>query len=131
SPFAFTGSKFEFRAVGGSQNAAFPVMLLNSCVAHAIADITERIRAKMNGSSRADDAALAVVREVFRETANVRFEGNNYSQEWVEEAERRGLPNLRHTPEALTELMKPETRDMFSSLGILTEAELDSRFHVH
>ncbi len=131
SPFAFTGSKFEFRAVGGSQNAAFPVMLLNSCVAHALAEITERVRTKMNGSSKADDAALAVVREVFRETANVRFEGNNYSQEWVEEAERRGLPNLRHTPEALTELMKPETRDMFTSLGILTEAELDSRFHIH
>src|SRR5690606_12566769 len=131
SPFAFTGSKFEFRAVGGSQNAAFPVMLLNSCVAHAIADITERIRTKMNGSSKADDAALAVVREVFRDTAIVRFEGNNYSDEWVEEAERRGLPHLRHTPEALVELMKPESLELFTSLGILTEAELHSRYHVH
>ncbi|HLV27291.1 MAG TPA: glutamine synthetase III [Gemmatimonadales bacterium] len=131
SPFAFTGSKFEFRAVGGSQNPAFPVMLLNSCVAHAIADITARIRARMNGSHKADDAALAVVREVFRDTASVRFEGNNYSDEWVEEAERRGLPHLRHTPEALVELMKPESLELFTSLGILTEAELHSRYHVH
>src|SRR5690606_14293614 len=131
SPFAFTGSKFEFRAVGGSQNVAFPVMLLNAAVAGAISDITERIRARMNGSHKADDAALAVVREVFRETASVRFEGNNYSDEWVVEAERRGLPNLRHTPEALEELVRDESRELLTGLGILTERELDSRFHVH
>lgn len=131
SPFAFTGSKFEFRAVGGSQNVAFPVMLLNAAVAGAIGDITERIRARMNGSHKADDAALAVVREVFRETASVRFEGNNYSEEWVHEAERRGLPHLRHTPEALAELVKDESRALLTGLGILTDRELESRFHVH
>jgi glutamine synthetase len=73
---------------------------------------------------------LAVVREAFRETAAVRFEGNNYSQEWVVEAERRGLPNFKHTPDALEQLVTPESRALLVGLGILTQPELESRFHV-
>jgi glutamine synthetase len=130
SPFAFTGNKFEFRAVGSSQSIAFPVMLLNATVAEAIGELTEQLRAVLPKAKSTDDAVLQVVREVFKETKNVLFEGNNYSPEWVEEAARRGLPNLRRTPEALDQLISDDSRKLFSSLGILTEVELESRFHV-
>ncbi|MBX6332212.1 MAG: glutamine synthetase III [Gemmatimonadaceae bacterium] len=130
SPFAFTGAKFEFRAVGGSQSIAFPVMLLNATVAEAIGEITTQVRAALESTKSVDDAVLQVVRKAFQETAPVRFEGNNYSTEWVAEAERRGLPNLRRTPEALRQLTTEQSRALFSSLGILTTAELESRFHV-
>jgi glutamine synthetase len=130
SPFAFTGQKFEFRAVGGSQSIAFPIMVLNAAVAEALGELTEQLREKLNGSKKADDAVLAVVRESFAESAPIRFEGNNYSQEWVEEAERRGLPNLKRAPEALAQLVTPQSRALFNRLGILSEDELESRYHV-
>src|SRR3954451_20898256 len=101
SPFAFTGNKFEFRAVGSSQSIAFPVMLLNAAVAEAIAEITEALRAELKKTKKVDDAVLKIVRPIFKETSPVRFEGNNYSDEWVKEAKKRGLPTLRRTPEAL------------------------------
>lgn len=100
SPFAFTGNKFEFRAVGGSATPAFPVMCLNAAVADAIGQITESFEKKMANSKSILDAALAVVKETVLETKTVRFEGNNYAAEWVTEAEKRGLQNLRKTPEA-------------------------------
>jgi glutamine synthetase len=130
SPFAFTGAKFEFRAVGSSQSIAFPVMLLHTAVADAIGELTDRIRKALKGNGKADEAVMQVVREVFRETAAVRFEGNNYSDEWVKDAEKRGLPNFRRTPEALAQLVTPQSRDTFARLGILATAELDSRYHV-
>src|SRR5690606_8660529 len=90
SPFAFTGAKFEFRAVGSSQSIAFPVMLLNAVVAEALGDIVEDIRDEMKKGTSADDAALKVVRAAFKATKAIRFEGNGYSEEWVQEAKERG-----------------------------------------
>jgi glutamine synthetase len=130
SPFAFTGAKFEFRAVGSSQSIAFPVALLNAAVAEAIAEITEDLRTEMKKTEKVDDAVLRVVRRVFKETTPIRFEGNNYSEEWVKEAAKRGLPNLRRTPEALAQLVSKSSRKCLTGLGILTEAELESRYHV-
>lgn len=130
SPFAFTGAKFEFRAVGGSQSIAFPVMLLNACVAGAIEEITAEIKAELKKTKKVDDAALAVVRRVFKATAKVRFEGNNYSDAWVKEAEKRGLLNLRRTPEALAQLVTPRAKKLLTGLGILAKEELESRYHV-
>jgi glutamine synthetase len=130
SPFAFTGNKFEFRAVGSSQSIAFPVMVLNAAVAEAIGAITERLRAKLAEVASVDDAVLEVVRESFRRTAAVRFEGNNYAEEWVAEAARRGLLNLRRTPEALEQLRTEDARAVFTTAGILTATELESRYHV-
>jgi glutamine synthetase len=130
SPFAFTGNKFEFRAVGSSQSIAFPVMLLNAVVADAIGEITEQLREELRQTPKVDDAVLKVVRRAFQETAAIRFEGNGYSQDWVEEAERRGLPNCRRAPQALEQLVTEQSRALFTSLGILTEVELQSRFHV-
>jgi glutamine synthetase len=130
SPFAFTGNKFEFRAVGSSQSIAFPVMLVNVAVAEAIEDLTNKLRKQLETTKEIDDAVLEVVRPSFKASFPVLFEGNNYSDEWVAEAERRGLKNLRRTPEALAELTTPEVRELFARTGVLTEAELESRYHV-
>ncbi len=130
SPFAFTGNKFEYRAVGSSQSIAFPIMLLNATVAAAIDEITERLKAEKKKHKNIDDAVMVVVREIFRETKNVRFEGNNYAESWVKEAAKRGLPNFRRTPEALGQLVTKQTRDLFAKLGVLSREELESRYHV-
>ncbi len=130
SPFAFTGQKFEFRAVGSSASIAFPVMILNAAVAEAIGELTEKLRAEMKKTKSRDDAVLAVVRESFKQSTPVRFEGNNYSDEWVKEAEKRGLPNFRRSPDALDQLVTDSSRRVFVDLGILTNEELDSRYHI-
>ena len=130
SPFAFTGNKFEFRAVGSSQSIAFPIVLLNAAVAEAIGEITASLRSEMKKTKKVDDAVLKVVRPIFKETAPIRFEGNNYSPEWVKEAAKRGLPNYRRTPEALAQLETRQSRQLLTSLGIFTGDELDSRYHV-
>ena len=130
SPFAFTGSKFEFRAVGSSQSIAFPVMLLNTVVAEAILEITAALKAALKSGGSVDDAALKVVRKAFKETSTIRFEGNGYSEEWVKEAKKRGLLNLRRAPEALAQLQTAHAKRLFTATKILTEAELESRYHV-
>src|SRR3954463_4075295 len=130
SPFAFTGNKFEFRAVGSSQSIAFPVMLVNAAVAGAIGKITEMIKAEMKNTKNVEDAALKVVRKIFKDTAAVRFEGNNYSEAWVKEAKKRGLLNLRRSPEALEQMMTKESRELLTGLKIFTPEELESRYHV-
>jgi glutamine synthetase len=130
SPFAFTGAKFEFRAVGSSQSIAFPVMLLNATVAEAIGELTEEIRKELKTTESRDDAVLKVIRAAFKKTTAVRFEGNNYSDEWVVEAKKRGLPNFRRTPEALAQIVTKPSRDLFMNLGILTKEEIDSRYHI-
>ncbi|MGI8498725.1 MAG: glutamine synthetase III [Gemmatimonadaceae bacterium] len=130
SPFAFTGAKFEFRAVGSSASIAFPVMLLNATVAEALQEITASLKKALKSTKSVDEAALQVVREAFRVSTPVRFEGNNYSEEWVKEAKKRGLLNLRRSPEALEQLITAQSRKLLTGLGILNEAELDSRYHV-
>ncbi|MBC7690369.1 MAG: glutamine synthetase III [Methylotenera sp.] len=130
SPMAFTGNKFEFRAVGSSASTAFPCTILNAVVADGIAELTESLKEKMKTVKKVDVAILDVVRDAIKETHAIRFEGNNYSDEWVTEAERRGLPNLRKTPEALAEMVTPKSKSMLTKLGIFSEAELNSRFHV-
>jgi glutamine synthetase len=130
SPFAFTGNKFEFRAVGSSQSIAFPIVLLNAAVAESIAEITAELKAELKKTKKVDDAVLKIVRRIFKETSAVRFEGNNYSDEWVKEAEKRGLPNLRRTPEALKQLATKQSRQLLTKLGIFSEEELESRYHV-
>lgn len=134
SPFAFTGQKFEFRAVGSSQSIAFPIVLLNAAVAEALSEITEELRTELKDSKRdgktVNDAALKVARRAFKDSSAVRFEGNNYSNDWVVEAEKRGLLNLRRTPEALQQLVTKQSKKLLTSLGIFTLEELESRYHV-
>jgi len=128
SPFAFTGAKFEFRAVGASQSIAFPVMLLNATVAEALGELITALKAALKRTKSVDDAVLEVVRQAFKETGAVRFEGNNYSNDWVVEAEKRKLLNLRRTPEALAQLLTKDSRAVLTKLGILSKPEIESRF---
>lgn len=130
SPFAFTGNKFEFRAVGASASTAFPITLLNSAVADGFIDLIGELKAAQKSGKNMDQIVLEVIRNTIKETKNIRFEGNNYSEEWVAEAHKRGLPNLRKTPEALAQLVTEKSKQMMARTGIFSEAELVSRFHV-
>jgi glutamine synthetase len=127
SPFAFTGNKFEFRAVGSSMNTAAPMAVLLAAVADAMAQMTKRLEAKTGTARGRDEAVLELLREVFRETAPVRFEGNGYSEEWKLEAGRRGLPNLPDTPAALEVLRDPKRTAFLRDMGVFSERELASR----
>jgi glutamine synthetase len=130
SPFAFTGNKFEFRAVGSSASIAFPIVLLNAAVAESLGELTEEIRGSMKRGKAIEDVVLAVVQASFKASAAIRFEGNNYSTDWVDEAKRRGLPNFRRSPEALEQLTTRQSRGLLTKLGIFSKEELESRYHV-
>jgi glutamine synthetase len=130
SPFAFTGNKFEFRAVSSAASISIPVAFLNAAVAEALEEFETALKARLAQGVSLTDAALAVVREAVIATRAVRFEGNNYSAEWVDEAARRGLPNLRRTPEALAEMVKPEAREFLDRTKVFSESEVEARYHV-
>jgi len=117
-------------SVGSSASIAFPIVLLNAAVAEALDELTEHIRSSMKRGKSVDDVVLAVVQQAFKETAAIRFEGNNYSEEWVKEASKRGLLNLRRSPEALEQLTTRQSRTLLNKLGIFNKAELESRYHV-
>jgi glutamine synthetase len=130
SPFAFTGNKFEFRAVGSSMNTAGPMAILLGAVADSIAQLAARLRDKLAKAQGRDVAVLELLREVFRETTPVRFGGNNYSAEWKAEAKRRGLPDLADTPAALEVLRDPARVAFLQAQAVFTEAELASRYNI-
>lgn len=127
SPIAFTGNKFEFRAVGSSQNCAEPATVINLMVASGYTEICDRIAQK---KGEIKERAIEVFREILKETKTVRFEGNNYSEEWQAEAARRGLPNARNTPAALDEFLKEETIEAFEKFKILAREELKSKVEI-
>ena len=128
SPFAFTGNKFEFRAVGSSQAIALPLTIINAAVAEALNGLNTKLAAATKGGKDHRAAVLKVVREAIIETKAIRFEGNGYSDEWKVEAEKRGLPHAKDTVEALAWWEKPEAKAVFK--GILTPEELESRVHI-
>ena len=105
SPFAFTGNKFEFRALGSSMSLAFPNTVLNTIVAEAIDDLADKLEAQVKGGTDLDEALTAVVKEAYGDHQRVIFAGDNYTDEWHAEAESRGLKNLRTTPDALPEVL--------------------------
>ncbi len=127
SPIAFTGNKFEFRAVGSSQNCAEAATVINLMVASGYTEICDRIALN---KGEVKEAAIEVFREILKETKMVRFEGNNYSEEWQAEAARRGLPNARNTPAALDEFLKEEVFEAFEKFKILTREELKSKVEI-
>ncbi len=127
SPIAFTGNKFEFRAVGSSQNCAEPATIINIMVAYGYSEIYERLK-KCKGDIKAN--AISVMKDILKETKRVRFEGNNYSEEWHKEAEKRGLPNAKNTPEALEHFLKEEVFEVFEKFSILSREELKSKVEV-
>ncbi len=130
SPFAFTGNKFEFRAPGSSQSVARPNTVLNTIVAQAVDAMTDALEERIQSSSSLEEAVLAVVKETYAANARVVFGGDNYSADWHAEAERRGLPNLPQTPDALPYLMAEETVTAFEAYNVLSRRELEARYEV-
>lgn len=130
SPFAFTGNKFEFRAVGSSANCGSPMSTLNTIMAKTLIEFKKEVDAKIAGGEKKEIAILQVLRSYIKDSQNICFEGDNYSEEWAKEAEKRGLSNFKTTPEALDVLTKPETLKMFSEMGIYSERELHARHEI-
>ncbi|ORZ13115.1 hypothetical protein BCR42DRAFT_419212 [Absidia repens] len=131
SPFAFTGNKFEFRAVGSKQSVSFPVTLLNSAVASSLMEMRDAL-AKQKGAKEiaSKEDQLAVIRDFIKQSKPIRFEGDNYSDEWVQEAARRGLPNIVKSPDAFPRLLRAENAAMLRKTGVFSETELQSRYHI-
>jgi glutamine synthetase len=130
SPFAFTGNKFEFRAVGAAFNNAIPITTLNTIVAGQLIETKKLIDAAVKGGKSFKDAATEVLRKLYKESKAVCFEGNNYSEEWVKEAKKRGLPNEKTTPAALKGFSLKKSVELFDKLGVLTHEESHSRYHI-
>ncbi len=130
SPFAFTGNKFEFRAVGSSASLAFPNTVLNTIVAEAVDDLAAKLKAKIDGGAELNDAITDVVRDSYSSNKAIIFGGDNYDEAWHAEAEKRGLKNLRTSPEALPEVISAQTVETFGKYDVLSERELESRYEV-
>jgi glutamine synthetase len=131
SPFAFTGNKFEFRALGSDQSISTSIAYLNTAVAQALAEMNTAVKAKANGKQPSEKQVFEVINETYNTVKKVCFEGDGYSEEWHAEAEKRGLPNLKNTPEALTALKDAKTRKMLVERCIFnSEEELESRYNV-
>ena len=130
SPFAFTGNRFEFRAVGSSVNVASAVYVLNSIVAESLNNFRAEVDALMEKGEELSNAVMTVVRKFVHESKNIMFEGNGYSKEWEEEARRRGLRAVTNVPEAYEVYHEKATVDMFSNLGVLAPNEVEARFEV-
>ena len=127
SPFAFTGNKFEFRAVGSSQSISFPATILNTIVAESLDILAKKIKAK---GGKVNQAALDVIKEEVKANKAVLFMGDNYTKEWEDEAAKRGLPNKKTSCEALKDIKTDKAVKLFEKYGVLSPVELKSRYHV-
>lgn len=129
SPFAFTGAKFEFRAVGSNANLAGPNIVLNTIVAEAL----DEICTILEGVSKKDLNATIqkLLQDIVKKHKRILFNGDNYTEEWLREAKKRGLPNLKNTPEALEALRSPANEKVFGKHGVLSKTELASRYEVY
>ncbi len=130
SPFAFTGNKFEFRALGSSMSLSLPNTVLNTIVAEAIDDLAEELENSLRDGPVLEIALPPILQRSYAENKQIIFGGDNYSEEWHREAEQRGLLNLRATPDALPYLISDDTTSLFSNYGVLSERELESRHEV-
>ncbi len=131
SPFAFTGNKFEFRAVSSGQNIAFPAMCLNVAVAESLDYMGGQLEAALAKGHGLEDAVGALLKKLIKQHRRIIFNGNNYSQEWQKEAAKRGLLNLTNTVDALPEILKPAVVKTFEKFKILSERELHARCEVN
>ncbi len=127
SPFAFTGNRFEFRAVGSQQNCAAAMIVLNTAMAEALTDFKQRVDTRISQGMELTKAILTTVREDIKTCKPIRFDGNGYSEAWKQEAARRGLDTETSAPLILDQYLKPETVRMFSDMNVLTKAELEAR----
>jgi glutamine synthetase len=131
SPFAFTGNRFEFRAVGGGQSIAGPLIALQTAIAEALDYIAGKLEASVGSGKTLNASIQTLLTELANEHAAIVFNGNGYSEEWHREAEKRGLPNLKTTVDALPVLNSPEVVKLFDKYGVLTPRELKSRYEIY
>ena len=127
SPFAFTGNKFEFRAVGSSANCASAMIVINTIMADQLRIFKKDVDARIAEGEGKDEAILKELQKMIKESKKIRFEGNGYGEEWVKEAEKRGLANLKDTPRALTVWHEKKVIELFDRVGVLTPRELEAR----
>ncbi len=131
SPFAFTGNKFEFRAVGSSANCANPMTVLNSIVAKQLIEFKKEVDALIDDKDmKKDDAIFNVLREYIKKLKNILFEGNGYGDEWQKEAKKRGLSNNKTTPQALKTRVSKKTINLFEELGVMNKVEVEARYEI-
>ncbi|MCC6937733.1 MAG: glutamine synthetase III [Flavobacteriales bacterium] len=130
SPFAFTGNKFEFRAVGSSANCAASMTVLNTIVANQLREFKKTVDALIKKGTKKDEAILRVIRDLIVESKAIRFEGNGYGDAWKKEAAKRGLSNIQDTPRALDVWSRPETKKLFADMGVLSDRELAARHEI-
>ncbi|MFN3488705.1 MAG: glutamine synthetase III [Emticicia sp.] len=131
SPFAFTGNKFEFRAVGGAANSAQPMMILNTIVANQLIKFRADYDAEMNDhDGKKEEVIVKILKGYIKESKKILFEGNGYGDEWKEEAASRGLSNIASTPEALKAYLRKDFIDIFERMGVLTEREFHARYEI-
>jgi glutamine synthetase len=131
SPFAFTGNKFEFRMVGSSQSIATPITYLNVAVAQVLSEFADKLESLKGSAADKNEAIQAIIKESYSRHRKVVFNGNGYSDEWVREAERRGLPNVKSAVDALSVLVRGETITLFENHKVLTKEEMESRYHIY
>jgi len=131
SPFAFTGNKFEFRALGSSASPAWPNTVLNTIVAESVDELAEKLKSALKGSTATlEKAVTSVVKDAWAANKQIVFDGDGYSEAWHKEAEKRGLANLRTTPDALPWLIDKQTVALFKKYKVLSKRELESRYEV-
>jgi glutamine synthetase len=130
SPFAFTGNKFEFRALGSSQSVSWPATVLNTVMAESVDEMCTALEAAVGGGTSFEDALEKLIAEEIRRVKRIIFNGDGYSDEWQEEAARRGLLNLRTTLDALDTMLSDKNTALFEKYGVLTARELESRHEI-
>jgi glutamine synthetase len=130
SPFAFTGNKFELRAVGSSANSSSPMTILNLIVAHQLRRFKIEVDKLIKKGEKKDIALLTVIKKYIKESKSIRFEGNGYSAEWEKEAEARGLSNIKTTPKALDALLTEKVEDLFAETGVYSKRESEARHEI-
>ena len=130
SPFAFTGNKFEFRMVGSTQSISDPNVILNTIVADALADVCDKLEKVADDPRAVEMEAHELTKQMLTDHQRIIFNGNGYSEEWIKEAERRGLPNLKSMVDAIPTLVTDKAIEMFEKFGVFTKAELESRAEI-
>ena len=130
SPLAFTGNKFELRAVGSSANSANPMTILNTIIADQLNKFKAEVDKLIKKGEKKDVAIMTVIKRYIKESKAIRFEGNGYSDEWAEEAKKRGLSNIKTTPKALDVLLDPKTDKLFQDTGVFSKRESHARHEI-
>lgn len=130
SPFAFTGNKFEFRAVGSTANCANPMTVLNTILAETLKNFKKDVDALIEKGDKKEIAIIHVIREYIVSSKKVLFEGDGYSEEWAAEAEKRGLPNVKTTPLALDAMLSDKAKNLFETNNVYTHSELEARYEI-